>query len=142
MASLPAWGQPLVAAAESVEASAVVQASVALAAAPVVPVGAAVAAAVEGAAAERPAPVSALVLEWTLFLKTRKALRSPRIYQKSSPRSILIVRFFIAWATFGLASCAASCVGAGVDFSGTMIGAPHPGQRSFSPIKSRVASTS
>lgn len=45
MASLPAWGQPLVAAAESVEASAVMQASVVLAAAPVVPVGAAVAAA-------------------------------------------------------------------------------------------------
>lgn len=44
MALLPAWGQLLVAAAESVEASAVVQASVALAAAPVVPVGAAVAA--------------------------------------------------------------------------------------------------
>ena len=77
MASLPAWGQPLVAAAESVEASAVVQASVALAAAPVVPVGAAVG---EGAAAERPAPVSALVLEWTLFLKTRKALSSPPPY--------------------------------------------------------------
>ena len=63
MASLPAWGQPLVAAAESVEASAVVQASVALAAAPVVPVGAAVAAAVEGEEGELPAPVAASVRE-------------------------------------------------------------------------------
>ena len=57
MASLPAWGQPLVAAAESVEASAVVQASVALAA---VPVGAAGAAVEEG---EPPAPVAASVRE-------------------------------------------------------------------------------
>ena len=75
MVSLPAWGQPLVAAAESVEASAVVQASVALAAAPVVPVGAAVAAAaVEGEEGEPPPPVAASVRERALIL-ARSALR-------------------------------------------------------------------
>ena len=74
MVLLPVWIQPLAVAAESVEAPAVVQASVALAAAPVVPVGAAAVEGEEGEEGEPPAPVAASVRERALIL-ARSALR-------------------------------------------------------------------